>query len=108
VNGSFSLFGREHEAMLGLGHARSRTDNRERSADATSPAWGPLPPFPYPTDAIPEPAWSEAVLYSELDQELTRAFAATRIAITDRFKAILGANHARYRRHGRSYDLAFD
>src|SRR5690606_33870280 len=54
------------------------------------------------------PAWSEPALYSELDQELTRAFAATRIALTERFKAIVGANHARYRRSGRSYDLAFD
>lgn len=108
LNGSYRLFGREHEAMVGLGRARSTTDGRERTADASSPAWGPLPPFPYPTDAIPEPAWSEPALYSELDQELTRAFAATRIALTDRFKAILGANHARYRRSGRSYALDFD
>ncbi|HEY4529291.1 MAG TPA: TonB-dependent siderophore receptor [Luteimonas sp.] len=108
LNGGFSLFGREHEAMVGLSRARSETDNRERTADPASPAWGPLPPFPYPTDAIAEPTWGDAVLYSELDQELTRAFAATRIAFTDRFKVILGANHARYRRRGRSYDLAFD
>lgn len=108
LNGTYRMFGREHEAMVGLSRARSTTDSRERTADFTSPAWGPLPPFPYPTDAIPEPAWSEPALYSELDQELTRAFAATRIALTDRFKAIVGANHARYRRSGHSYDLAFD
>lgn len=108
LNGTYRMFGREHEAMVGLSRARSTTDSRERTADFSSPAWGPLPPFPYPTDAIPEPAWSEPALYSELDQELTRAFAATRIALTDRFKAIVGANHARYRRSGHSYDLAFD
>src|SRR5690606_27589054 len=108
LHGSYRMFGREHEAMVGLSRARSTTDNRERTADASSPAWGPLPPFPYPTDAIPEPGWSAPTLYSELDQELTRAFAATRIALTDRFKAIVGGNHARYRRSGHSYDLAFD
>lgn len=108
LSGAFRMFGREHEAMVGLGRARSETDSRERTADFSSPAWGPLPAFPYPTSAIPEPAWSEPSLYSELDQELTRAFGATRIALTDRFKAILGANHARYRRSGTSYDLAFD
>ncbi|MGY1529337.1 TonB-dependent siderophore receptor [Luteimonas sp. A649] len=108
LNGTFQMFGREHEAMVGLARARSTTDNRERTADFSSPAWGPLPPFPYPTNAIPEPAWSEPNLYSELDQELTRTFAATRIALTDRFKAIVGANHARYRRSGNSYDLTFD
>jgi outer membrane receptor for ferric coprogen and ferric-rhodotorulic acid len=108
LNGQYELFGREHEAMVGLSRSRSGTDSRERTADAASPAWGPLPPFPYPTNAIPEPAWSEPSLYSVLDQELTRAFGATRLALTDRFKAIIGANHARYRRSGRSYALAFD
>lgn len=108
LNGTFQMFGREHEAMVGLARARSTTDNREANADPASPGWGPLPPFPYPTDAIPEPGWSDFNLYSELDQELTRAFAATRIALTDRFKAIVGANHARYRRSGNSYALTFD
>ena len=108
LSGTFQAFGREHEAMVGLSRARSETDNWERSADPASPAWGPLPPFPYPTDAIPEPAWSERALYAELDQELTRAYAATRIAFTERFKAILGANHARYRRSGNSYGATFD
>jgi len=108
LNGSFAMFGREHEAMVGLSHARSDTDSRERNADPASPAWGPLPPFPYPTDAIPEPAWGEPVLYSVLDQELTRAFGAARFALGDRLKAIVGANAARYRRHGYSDALAFD
>ncbi|NLA67445.1 MAG: TonB-dependent siderophore receptor [Gammaproteobacteria bacterium] len=108
LNGTFGMFGREHEAVLGPARASSRSDGRERSADPGSPAWGPLPPFPYPPNAFPEPSWSEPTLYSELDQELTRAFAATRIALGDRFKAILGANHARYRRSGRSYALDFD
>ena len=111
LHGSYRLFGREHEAMVGLARARSETDNRERTpivAPGTAPPWQLMPPFPYPTDAIAEPDWTAPLLYSELDQELTRAFAATRVAVSDRLKLILGANHARYRRHGTSYALAFD
>lgn len=108
LNGIYHLFGREHEAVVGASIARSQSDSWERSADFSSPAWGALPPFPYPTDAIPEPAWSAFSQYSELNQDLKRAFGATRIAVTERFKAILGANYAEYTREGNSYALTFD
>ncbi len=108
VDGRFEALGRQHEAVLGASVSRSEGDDFERSADPASPAWGPLPPFPYPTDAIPEPDWSDPVLYSELNQRLQRVFGASRIALGERLKAIVGFNHARYRRHGRSYTLDFD
>jgi outer membrane receptor for ferric coprogen and ferric-rhodotorulic acid len=108
LDGHFELFGRDQEVMLGASIARSESNSWERSADFSSPAWGPLPAFPYDTDALPEPAWGDAALYSVLNQHLKRAFGATRIALSDRFKAIVGANYAQYRRDGNSYDLAFD
>ncbi|HZW18862.1 MAG TPA: TonB-dependent siderophore receptor [Luteimonas sp.] len=108
LDGHFELFGRDQEVMLGASIARSESNSWERSADFSSPAWGPLPAFPYDTDALPEPAWGDAALYSVLNQHLKRAFGATRIALGDRFKAIVGANYAQYRRDGNSYDLAFD
>src|SRR5690606_528004 len=108
LDGRFEAFGREHEAVLGASLSRSEGDDFERSADPASPAWGPLPPFPYPTDAIPEAAWSDPVQYSVLDQRLGRVFGASRIALGERLKAIVGFNHARYRRQGRSYALDFD
>ncbi|MCR6684911.1 TonB-dependent siderophore receptor [Pseudoxanthomonas sp.] len=108
LNGHFELFGRDQEAMLGLSVARSESDSWERSADFSSPAWGALPPFPYAANAIPEPAWSELSLYSVLNQRLKRAFGATRIALSERLKAIVGVNYAEYRRNGNSYALAFD
>ena len=79
-----------------------------RRADFSSPAWGPLPPFPYPTDAIPEPDWSDPSQYAELNQRLKRVFGATRISLTGRLNAIAGASYAQYRREGWSYALGFD
>ncbi len=108
LDGSFELFGRQQQAMVGVSLSRSEAINNERTADFSSPAWGPLPPFPYPTDAIPEPAWSEPSQYSLLNQRLARVFGATRISLGDRLNLILGANHARYRRAGWSYALEFD
>jgi len=108
LDGRFEAFGRAHELVVGVSASRSSDDGRERAADPDAPAWGPLPPFPYPTSALPEPAWGEPVQYSALNQSLERVFGTTRLALTDRLKAILGVNHARYRRHGRSYALDFD
>ena len=108
VNGHFRMFGRDQEVTFGASLAKSGTDGWEQGADFSSPAWGALPPFPYASDAIPEPAWSDPSLYSVLDQRLGRAFGAARIALGDRLTVIAGANHARYRRSGRSYALDFD
>ncbi|MBO9715655.1 MAG: TonB-dependent siderophore receptor [Pseudoxanthomonas sp.] len=108
LDGRFELFGREQQAMLGASVSRAESNGWELSADFSSPAWGPLPPFPYPTDAIAEPEWSEPSLYSVLNQRLRRVFGATRISLTDRLNAIVGANYAQYRRDGMSYALTFD
>ena len=108
LNGVYTMFGRQHEAVIGVSASRSTTENWERSAEFPHPAWGLLPPFPYPTDAIPEPSWSEFSQSAELDQDLKRVFGATRIAVTERFKAIIGANYAEYRREGVSYGVDFD
>jgi outer membrane receptor for ferric coprogen and ferric-rhodotorulic acid len=108
LDGRFQLFGREQQAMLGVSVSRAESSGWELSADSSSPAWGPLPPFPYPTDAIPEPDWSEPSLYSVLNQRLKRVFGATRISLSDRLNAIVGANYAQYRRDGMSYALTFD
>ncbi|MFT4257404.1 MAG: TonB-dependent siderophore receptor [Pseudoxanthomonas sp.] len=109
LNGSFDLFGREHEAMLGVSAARSESTSWERSAyDYSEPAWGALPAFPYATNAIPEPAWSDYATYAVLEQRLKRAFGAARISLSDRLKAIVGVNYADYRREGESYGVSPD
>ncbi|HEX7338852.1 MAG TPA: TonB-dependent siderophore receptor [Rhodanobacteraceae bacterium] len=108
LNGHFNLFGRDQQVVLGASLARSESDGWELNADPSSPAWGALPAFPYPINAIAEPGWSAPSLYSVLNQHLKRAFGTTRIALSDRLKAILGVSYAQYRRDGRSYDLTFD
>ncbi|WP_434026489.1 TonB-dependent siderophore receptor [[Pseudomonas] boreopolis] len=107
LNGHFEAFGREHDAMLGVSLARSETNNWERSA--LDYAWGELlPSFPYATSAIAEPTWSDEALYAELTQRLKRAFGATRIALNDRLKAIVGVNYAEYIREGVSSGVNAD
>lgn len=107
VNGRFRLFGREHEAMFGLSHAESEQRYWYNPAPFDSPAFGPLPAFPYEGSAVPEPVWGAQVASSEFNQRLKRAFGATRIALTEEFKAIVGVNFAEYHREGNNSGVPF-
>src|SRR5690606_21159612 len=108
LDGSFQLFGRDQQLIVRASAARTESENSERAAGFPSPAWGALPPFPYASDAIPEPEWGDPTVYATLEQRLRRVFVATRISLTERLNLIAGANHARYEREGSSYGLVAD
>jgi outer membrane receptor for ferric coprogen and ferric-rhodotorulic acid len=96
INGRFLAFGREHEAMVGVSWGASDGTDYYHPTDTSAPLFGALPPFPFPNDAIPEPQWGERQVYSTMDQKLKRVFGATRLALSDRLKTILGFNWAEY------------
>ena len=98
LNGRFDLFGREHEAMIGMSTGRSEGIDWYNPTDTSGPQFGLLPGFPFGGDVIPEPVWGEKTVYTTLNQRLTRVFGATRLELTDRFKTILGFNWAEYQR----------
>ncbi|MFT3763665.1 MAG: TonB-dependent siderophore receptor [Pseudoxanthomonas sp.] len=107
LSGGFSAFGREHELVLGVAQARSSTwmDSWDpvNDVDAGDPdPWAAMPAFPYPGDAIAEPIWGPRYRYESGDQTLRRIYGAARLALTDRIKAIVGFNQARFHRDGSS------
>ncbi|MBM0106279.1 TonB-dependent siderophore receptor [Steroidobacter sp. S1-65] len=108
LSGRFELFGREHEAMLGLNHSSSEHLQLFRPVDVNDPAWGELPPFPYPGDAFAEPVWGAAQVDSRTEQTLKRAFGATRFNVTDKLRAIVGFNYSEYQRDGHQSLVLFD
>ena len=100
LSGWFTAFGRQHEAIVGLSHARQTTYTE--SYDASGASGLPLPAFPYPGDVYPEPDWGETTVASDGNQRLTRLYGATRLALTDRLKGIVGANAISLKRDGTS------
>lgn len=102
INGTFELFGREQEATLGMSVSHSETVYWYYPADYSEAAFGALPGFPYAGNAIAEPAWGEKTLSSTLNQRIKRAYAATRISLTERLKAVAGVNFTEYHRDGDS------
>jgi outer membrane receptor for ferric coprogen and ferric-rhodotorulic acid len=107
VNGRYSLFGRQQEAMFGASLSTSTQNYWYHPTDTSGPAFGPLPAFPYAGDAIAEPTWEARVLDNRANQRLKRAFGATRVSLTDRLKAIVGLNWAGYQRDGENIGAAF-
>ena len=108
LNGTYSLFGREQEAMLGVSLAQSRQGTTYDPVAFTEPAFGLLPGFPYPGNAIPEPAWGARTTPDTLNQRLKRAYGATRISLTERLKAIVGFNYAGFARDGQTGGVRFE
>ena len=107
VNGRFELFGREQEVTFGLALGESEQTYWYHPVDSADPAFGLLPGFPFAGNAIPEPAWGAREFSSSLNQRLKRVFGASRLALTDRLKAVVGFNWAEYHRDGVN-GLAFD
>lgn len=99
--GSFTAFGRDHDAIVGVSYSKSSQAYYNYDIPADSPAWGMLPAFPYAGDVIPEPLWGEKLFSSELDQEIKRAYGATRLQLSDRWRTVLGFNWTEYHREGR-------
>ncbi|GAB2506565.1 ferric-rhodotorulic acid/ferric-coprogen receptor FhuE [Pseudoxanthomonas sangjuensis] len=105
VGGRYTLFGREHEAILGASVARSEQTYWNHAPDSGFDA---LPGFPYAGNAVPEPDWGPKTFYSVLDQRLKRVYGVARLALTDRFKAVVGFNFAEYHRDGDNSGVLFD
>jgi outer membrane receptor for ferric coprogen and ferric-rhodotorulic acid len=107
--GRFDAFGRGHEAILGVAYSDGETTTYDYGIPADEPAWGALPAFPYAGDVVPEPQWGDRGFYSVLNQRITRAYGATRLALAERWRAVLGFNWTEYRRDGEQVGApAFD
>lgn len=111
VNGKFNLFGRQHEALVGVSWAKSEYEAQDHadadcSAYATYCSYIQMPGFPYSGNAIAEPDWGGLSFAGSLNQKMQRVFGTTRLSVTDRLKAIVGANYAEYQRDGIAADPA--
>lgn len=108
ITGGFELFGLDQELILGVSAARSDMAMYYFSTPENSPASGPLPPFPYPGNAVPEPIWNAKTQTEDSSQTLDRAYGALKLSATEDLTAVIGFNYARYHRDGMSSGKDFN
>jgi len=102
LSGQFNAWGRRHELIAGLSHSKQTTATDVFAYDNATYQFLPLPAFPYAGDVYPEPDWQPRSPSSDGEQALTRLYAAGRLAMTERLKAIVGVNAVRLQRAGSS------
>jgi outer membrane receptor for ferric coprogen and ferric-rhodotorulic acid len=109
AKGKYGLFGQDHELTFGVSTSKSTDISFTSSYDqATTPAYGLTPAFPYAQNAIPEPVWADKIRYSDLDVTLTRLFGSTKLNISNDLFIIAGFNAIDYSREGYNSGGAVD
>ncbi|MBE2212369.1 MAG: TonB-dependent siderophore receptor [Opitutaceae bacterium] len=100
LTGHFDAFGRRHEVITGVSLSKQETYSEFYAIESAPDA--ALPAFPYAGDVYAEPVWGATDVGNDGDQSLTRVYAATRLVLTDRLKAIAGLNAIHLERDGTS------
>jgi outer membrane receptor for ferric coprogen and ferric-rhodotorulic acid len=104
VAGKFEAFGQTHDAIFGLSYSESSQRLSNFAIPEDAPAWNALPAFPFAGDTIPEPVWGDKQFYSVLNQDIKRAYGATRLQLGERWHTVLGFNFTEYHRDGRQVE----
>lgn len=100
LTGNFDAFSRSHEVIAGISFSTQDTYSESYAVDSAPSSI--LPAFPYAGDVYSEPVWGATSVGNDGDQSLIRFYAATRLAVTDRLKAIAGLNAIKLNRDGTS------
>jgi outer membrane receptor for ferric coprogen and ferric-rhodotorulic acid len=102
ADGPFTLFGRDHELVVGFNGSRNRGREFENFS-TESPLYPPV--FDWSHVQVPEPSYPGAYLAADITDRLYRFYAATHLNITDRLKGIVGFNVVSLTSTGFSYGV---
>ena len=108
LTGTFAAFGREHDLSVGIQYSDTNFDYLGRSVPRSDPAWGALPALPDWTGReVGRPAYEAPAEQADFDYRMWRAYAATRLALSDRLSLIGGANYIDVQSEGFSFGADF-
>ncbi|SEL70865.1 outer-membrane receptor for ferric coprogen and ferric-rhodotorulic acid [Pseudoxanthomonas sp. GM95] len=99
LNGTYSLFGRDQEAMLGFSLAQSHGGTTYNPAFS---GFDVLPGFPYANNVVAEPTWGDRTVPDTTNQRIKRTYGVTRVSLTERLKAMVGFNYTSFEREGQT------
>ncbi len=104
VNGTYSLFGREHD--LTVGAIDSKDDSVSSSYARTDVA--PVGNFFQWDGSYPQPTWGESSTNVDVSTDQFGFYSATRLSLSDSVKFILGARVADWERSGIMWGAPLD
>lgn len=102
VSGPFSLFGRQHQLMLGLNGGRQTLSELSLYAGNIGAA---VPDLQGWNGAFPKPAFGASTDGSDVSRRRESAYAAAQFSVSDALKLVTGFNATRVRNSGMSYGV---
>lgn len=99
ANGTYGLFGRTHDLVIGANYARQNFDSFYY--ESGTPA--PVGDFNGWDGSYPEPAWGARLLDVDMRTRQWGYYAATRLSLADPLKLIAGGRLATWKREGSLY-----
>ncbi|KQV94899.1 TonB-dependent siderophore receptor [Pelomonas sp. Root1237] len=102
VSGPFSLFGRQHQLMLGLNGGRQTLSELSLYAGNIGAA---VPDLQGWNGAFPKPAFGASTDGSDVSRRRESAYAAAQFSVSDALKLVTGFNATRVRNGGTSYGV---
>lgn len=104
VNGTYHLFGRQHDLTLG---AIDSEQDEENWSHARTNIADPGNFFAW-DGSYPQPDWGAKSVDVDMTTEQRGVYAATRLAVSDPLKVILGARVADWEQSGSTYGIPVD
>lgn len=118
LQGSFALFGQEHEATVGYSYSQSKQYDQESSGFINDENINNDLSLGYPRQLTTNWAswtpqsvtWSDYTDAANYTQKINSFYAATRLHLNDDLKVLLGANYVQAKNEGISYgsSVAYD
>jgi outer membrane receptor for ferric coprogen and ferric-rhodotorulic acid len=100
ANGPFTLFGREHELLVGANWAKSKTDNTSYYGQGIGTE---IPALENWDGSYPIPAFDARVDGSKFTDKQTSLYGAVRLNVTDRLMLLAGLRQTDYESNGVAY-----
>ncbi len=106
LSGQYSLFGREHDVTFGM--VDHSEDNLASSLARDPDTIADVGNFNEWDGSYPQPVWGAAAVDTDLTTEQFGVYGATRLALTEQLKIILGGRVADWEQTGESYGAVRD
>ena len=104
VQGSYSLFGREHEATLGYSYLQSKQYDQESTGTINDSNINNNQTTDWASWTPQSVTWSAFSDASNYTQKLNSVYAATRLHLNDDLKLLLGLNYVQAKSEGYNYN----
>lgn len=102
ASGPFQAFGREHQLAVGFSAARS-VGHEYEAFSSDSLDYPSI--FQWGSQLVAEPSYPDPVLQSDTVDRMVRGYVSSRLNLSDRLKAVVGATAVRLNSTGTSYGV---